>query len=90
MSQRIERSKKYLVHDEKNRMYSCLCPYILLKHMDAELRKDDVVIIRNCPPVSALKRFKLENILKSPSTEREIARARKAQDVTEALSVQRS
>ncbi|KAF8898870.1 hypothetical protein BD779DRAFT_43712 [Infundibulicybe gibba] len=55
---RIERSKKYLVHDERN-----------------VLRKDDFVTIRNCPPVSALKRFKLERVLKSPETERELARA---------------
>ncbi|KAF9462118.1 hypothetical protein BDZ94DRAFT_1261986 [Collybia nuda] len=55
---RIERSKKYLIHDEKN-----------------QLRKDDVVTIRNCPPISALKRFRLERILKSPETERDISRA---------------
>ncbi|KAF8634414.1 hypothetical protein AX15_000865 [Amanita polypyramis BW_CC] len=54
---RIERTKKFLIHDEKN-----------------ELRKDDVVTIRNCPPVSALKRFKLEKILKSPEHERKLAR----------------
>ncbi|KAG6911526.1 hypothetical protein DXG01_011828 [Tephrocybe rancida] len=56
---RIERSKKYLTHDENN-----------------QLRKDDSVVIRNCPPISALKRFKLERILKSPAMERDIARAR--------------
>ncbi|PFH54781.1 hypothetical protein AMATHDRAFT_120340, partial [Amanita thiersii Skay4041] len=50
---RIERSKKYLIHDEKN-----------------ELRQDDIVTIRNCPPVSALKRFKLEKIHRSPENER--------------------
>ncbi|KAF8640813.1 hypothetical protein AX17_000462 [Amanita inopinata Kibby_2008] len=54
---RIERSKKYLVHDEKN-----------------ELRKDDIVTIQNCPPISALKRFRLERIQKSPERERELAR----------------
>jgi len=56
---RIERSKKYLVHDEKNK-----------------LRQDDVVLIRNCPPVSARKRFALQRVLKSPLAERELARAR--------------
>ncbi|KAJ6621615.1 hypothetical protein B0H10DRAFT_1789397 [Mycena sp. CBHHK59/15] len=55
---RMERTKKYLTHDENN-----------------ELRKDDIVIIRNCPPVSKLKRFKLETILKSPETEREQRKA---------------
>ncbi|KAG6851213.1 hypothetical protein H0H93_015223 [Arthromyces matolae] len=55
---RIERSKKYLVHDEKN-----------------QLRKDDSVVIRNCPPKSALKRFELRTVLKSPSRERELARS---------------
>ncbi|CAA7259941.1 unnamed protein product [Cyclocybe aegerita] len=58
----IERSKKYLVHDEQN-----------------QLRTEDIVTIRNCPPVSARKRFKLEKILKSPETEREIARTRRMQ-----------
>ncbi|KAF8167782.1 polyamine transporter 1 [Crassisporium funariophilum] len=57
---RIERSKKFLVHDEDNK-----------------LRKDDFVVIRNCPPISAMKRFKLETILKSPETEHDLARARK-------------
>ncbi|KAH9486626.1 30S ribosomal protein S17 [Psilocybe cubensis] len=59
---RIERSKKYLVHDEKN-----------------QLRRDDLVVIRNCPPVSAMKRFTLHTVLKSPETERDIARAAKVQ-----------
>ncbi|PBL01220.1 nucleic acid-binding protein [Armillaria gallica] len=40
-----------------------------------ELRHDDVVIIRNCPPVSARKRFKLETIVKSPEAERELKKA---------------
>ncbi|KAI3622322.1 30s ribosomal protein s17 [Moniliophthora roreri] len=46
-----------------------------------KLRKDDVVIIRNCPPVSARKRFKLEKIVKSPETERELLRAQRAAEV---------
>ncbi|KAJ7786189.1 hypothetical protein B0H16DRAFT_21543 [Mycena metata] len=50
---RMERTKKYLTHDEAN-----------------QLRKDDLVVIRNCPPVSKLKRFKLEAVLRSPETER--------------------
>ncbi|KAF8229764.1 nucleic acid-binding protein [Tricholoma matsutake] len=70
---RIERSKKYLVHDEKN-----------------QLRKDDIVTIRNCPPVSALKRFKLENILKSPVTERDIARARKTEEYARSESMRKT
>jgi len=55
----IERSKKYLVHDEHN-----------------VLRQHDIVVIRNCPPISAMKRFKLEKIMKSPETEHELARSR--------------
>ncbi|TEB39025.1 polyamine transporter 1 [Coprinellus micaceus] len=62
---RIVRSKKYLVHDEENK-----------------LRTDDLVVIRNCPPVSARKRFELHQLLKSPETEREIARARRLQNQT--------
>jgi len=52
---RISRSKKYLVHDEGNK-----------------LRVDDSVLIRNCPPVSARKRFTLEKVLRSPETERDL------------------
>lgn len=44
------------------------------------LRQDDVVLIRNCPPVSARKHFMLERVLKSPLTEREFARARFAEE----------
>ncbi|KAJ7357245.1 hypothetical protein DFH08DRAFT_851452 [Mycena albidolilacea] len=55
---RMERSKKYLTHDQEN-----------------QLRKDDIVVIRNCPPVSKLKRFKLEAVLRSPEKERELQRA---------------
>ncbi|KIK70864.1 hypothetical protein GYMLUDRAFT_184932 [Collybiopsis luxurians FD-317 M1] len=43
-----------------------------------KLQKDDIVIIRNCPPVSARKRFKLEKIINSPETERAKMRARRA------------
>ncbi|KAI0932989.1 hypothetical protein AcW2_001449 [Taiwanofungus camphoratus] len=60
--QRLERSKKFLTHDENN-----------------QLREGDTVLIRNCPPVSARKRFKLEKILKSPETERDEMHARMAQ-----------
>ncbi|KAJ7125700.1 nucleic acid-binding protein [Mycena crocata] len=56
---RMERTKKYLTHDEHDK-----------------LRKDDIVVIRNCPPVSKLKRFKLETVLRSPETERELQKAR--------------
>ncbi|KAJ7103648.1 hypothetical protein B0H15DRAFT_813043 [Mycena belliarum] len=45
---------------------------------DNKLRKDDLVVIRNCPPVSKLKRFKLETVLHSPEVERELQRARQA------------
>ncbi|KAG7099112.1 hypothetical protein E1B28_000985 [Marasmius oreades] len=45
-----------------------------------KLRKDDVVIIRNCPPISARKRFKLERIVKSPETEREKLRAQRVEE----------
>ncbi|EMD41289.1 hypothetical protein CERSUDRAFT_61365 [Gelatoporia subvermispora B] len=50
---RLERSQKYLVHDEAS-----------------QLLQGDTVIIRNCPPISARKRFTLEKVVKSPETER--------------------
>ena len=37
------------------------------------LRLHDKVLIRNCPPISARKRFKLERIINSPETVRELA-----------------
>jgi len=52
---RIERSKKYLTHDE-----------------NGVLRIDDEVLIRNCPPISARKRFTLDQVLRSPETQHEL------------------
>jgi len=40
---------------------------------------EDKVIIVNCPPVSARKRFALHKILKSPDAERDAKHAREAQ-----------
>lgn len=39
------------------------------------LRLHDKVVIRHCPPVSARKRFKLEKVINSPETARELAHA---------------
>ncbi|KAI0325979.1 nucleic acid-binding protein [Cubamyces sp. BRFM 1775] len=63
---RLERSKKYLTHDEQN-----------------NLRMHDTVLIRNCPPISARKRFTLEKVLKSPEREREDLHARQAAELNE-------
>jgi len=52
---RIERSKKYLTHDE-----------------NGGLRINDQVLIRNCPPISARKRFTLDQVLRSPETQHEL------------------
>ncbi|KAI0337262.1 nucleic acid-binding protein [Trametopsis cervina] len=43
------------------------------------LRLDDSVLIRNCRPLSARKRFTLERIIKSPETERDEAHKRQAE-----------
>jgi hypothetical protein len=40
-----------------------------------DLRVEDSVLIRNCPPVSARKRFTLEKVVRSPETERDLAHA---------------
>ncbi|KAH7885891.1 hypothetical protein F5I97DRAFT_1927768 [Phlebopus sp. FC_14] len=37
------------------------------------LRLHDKVVIRNCPPISARKRFRLEKVIDSPEAERESA-----------------
>ncbi|KAJ7630818.1 hypothetical protein FB45DRAFT_916629 [Roridomyces roridus] len=68
---RIERTKKYLTHDEGNK-----------------LRQDDIVLIRNCPPISKLKRFRLETIFRSPEAERESQRAQQAPEQTESTQQQ--
>ncbi|KAL0565405.1 hypothetical protein V5O48_016620 [Marasmius crinis-equi] len=51
-----------------------------------KLQKDDLVIIRNCPPVSARKRFKLEQIIKSPETERKKLREQRAAEAEAAAA----
>ncbi|EIM87485.1 nucleic acid-binding protein, partial [Stereum hirsutum FP-91666 SS1] len=66
---RIVRSKKYLIHDEHNR-----------------LRVEDEVRIRNCPPISARKRFKLEKVLFSPEGERDAAHALQAEEALKAAT----
>ncbi|TFK48097.1 hypothetical protein OE88DRAFT_1665192 [Heliocybe sulcata] len=38
-----------------------------------QLRLEDTVLIRNCPPISARKRFTLAKILKSPEAQRTLA-----------------
>ena len=38
----------------------------------------DTVLIRNCPPISARKRFTLEKVIKSPERDREALHARQA------------
>jgi len=38
------------------------------------LRQNDIVIIRNCRPISKLKRFELERVVASPEGERIVAR----------------
>ena len=70
--QLIAKRKKFLVHDESNSMCT-FSSVIRLSGRNAhvgypELLEDDQVVIRNCPPVSARKRFTLERVLKSPET----------------------
>ncbi|EKM60115.1 uncharacterized protein PHACADRAFT_251008 [Phanerochaete carnosa HHB-10118-sp] len=67
----LERSKKFLTHDEHN-----------------EMRLNDQVVIRNCPPISARKRFKLETVLKSPEREREEHHRRQAEEAAAAVKTQ--
>ncbi|KAF8445826.1 hypothetical protein L210DRAFT_22381 [Boletus edulis BED1] len=46
---------------------------ILTHDEDNVLRSHDKVLIRNCPPISARKRFRLEKIISSPESVREMA-----------------
>ncbi|KAI8996216.1 hypothetical protein BD414DRAFT_533930 [Trametes punicea] len=68
---RLERSKKYLTHDESNSTLNARLTFLVL-------RMNDTVLIRNCPPISARKRFTLEKVIKSPEREREALHARQA------------
>ncbi|KAI1795487.1 nucleic acid-binding protein [Ganoderma leucocontextum] len=70
---RIERSKKYLTHDETN-----------------QLRLNDTALIRNCPPISARKRFMLEKVLKSPEGAREELHARQAAEAAARLQAEQN
>ena len=72
----VVKKKKLLTHDENN---GALQNTLLKDHANAiappVLQKDDEVIIRNCRPLSARKRFTLEKVVKSPETESKIRRA---------------
>jgi len=70
--QRIERSKKYLTHDENASASYFQPPSRNSDTPGAALRINDEVIIRNCPPISARKRFTLDQILRSPETQHEL------------------
>lgn len=41
---------------------------------------EDEVMIRNCPPISARKRFKLEKVLRSPEGDRDALHAQQAEE----------
>ena len=49
---------------------------------------NDTVLIRNCTPISARKRFTLERVIKSPEREREALHARQAAEAA-ALQAER-
>jgi len=51
-----------------------------------QLRKDDVVVIRNCPKLSARKAFKLERLVRSPEAEREVAHKQMAEQLAQSAS----
>jgi len=48
---------------------------LLILSSFVELHMEDSVLIRNCPPISARKRFTLEKVIRSPETERALAHA---------------
>ena len=54
-------------------MLECRTQQLRLIHkLSTVLREEDVVLIRNCPPISARKRFTLEQIIRSPVAERKV------------------
>lgn len=71
----MEKRKKYLVHDEQNGEHRVLLhPPMDNNFLLLVLRQDDEVLIRNCPPISARKRFTLERIIKSPAAAQELGK----------------
>ncbi|KZT68517.1 nucleic acid-binding protein [Daedalea quercina L-15889] len=59
---------------------------ILTHDENNQLRHGDTVLIRNCPPVSARKRFTLDHVLRSPEREREAALKKKAAEAAAPLA----
>ncbi|KAL9715927.1 hypothetical protein Ac2012v2_000371 [Leucoagaricus gongylophorus] len=53
----------------------------LVHDKNNELRQDDLILIRSCPPISARKHFTLERVLRSPFAERKLARMHHVQEV---------
>jgi hypothetical protein len=62
-----------LTHDGNHRAsFFQPCPEPPSDTLGAVLRINDEVLIRNCPPISARKRFTLDQILRSPETQHEL------------------
>jgi len=72
-----------VMHKRTGKLLMTRKKFLIHDEMNA-LKLDDTVVIRNCPPVSARKRFTLEKVLKSPEMEREKARLAREAQVTEA------
>ena len=62
-----------MTHDGNDRAsFLQPCPKLLSDTLGVVLRINDEVLIRNCPPISARKRFTLDQILRSPETQHEL------------------
>lgn len=68
---------RWVVHPRTNKRIERSKKFLTHDPANA-LRINDTVLIRNCPPISARKRFALEKVLKSPETERDEMHARQA------------
>ncbi|KAF8530704.1 hypothetical protein JB92DRAFT_2782407 [Gautieria morchelliformis] len=65
---------RWMVHRKTHKRIERSKKYLTHDAEDS-LKLGDTVLIRNCPPISARKRFRLEKIIKSPETEWEQAHA---------------
>ncbi|KAF8587490.1 nucleic acid-binding protein, partial [Ramaria rubella] len=66
---------RFMVHRKTQKRIERSKKY-LTHDPENSLKMGDTVLIRNCPPISARKRFRLEQIIRSPESEWEQAHAK--------------
>ncbi|TFY71769.1 hypothetical protein EVG20_g1227 [Dentipellis fragilis] len=76
---------RWVVHKQTGKRLIRSKKFLVHDEMN-QLRMEDSVLIQNCPPISARKRFTLRKVTSSPEAEREEAHARLAAEAAAAAS----